>query len=200
MTTRAHYTTEEWAGVLQAPVNAGAYVITAEPSLIGTLRELAAVAKAVEHPMPPPAAETLVNVVVNLSEMLDAQGKRAFEQVARAIVQAESQVSPSDGVHDRRLHRRMRAQAGVQSVDAFVENVADGQWFDVLRHTDRLFEDVFHELKGLPGDLGFFSCALCLIGGGFFGLLRANQVLSSDVTLYARFTGLPGDSYHAREQ
>ena len=64
MTTRADYTVEEWTLLLQAPANAATYLITADMSVIGALKELKAMGKAVEQREVAPAAQELVNALV----------------------------------------------------------------------------------------------------------------------------------------
>lgn len=64
MTTKSDFTTEEWATLRQAPANAATYVITADPSILGTFQELRALSKALREPRVPPAAQELVGSLV----------------------------------------------------------------------------------------------------------------------------------------
>jgi hypothetical protein len=64
MTTKADYTTEEWDILLQAPPNAAMYVITADMSVMGALKEVKALSKALKKPSAPAAAQGLVDALV----------------------------------------------------------------------------------------------------------------------------------------
>ena len=65
MTTKADYTSKEWTTLLQAPANAATYVITADMSVMGALKEMKAMGKAVEQQSAPPAAQELVSALVS---------------------------------------------------------------------------------------------------------------------------------------
>jgi hypothetical protein len=74
MTTRVDYTTEEWAGLLRAPVMAGTYIVLADVSLTAIPRELKGLARAVRsQPVPPAAAELVGAVVADLTAGTDAE-------------------------------------------------------------------------------------------------------------------------------
>ena len=64
MTTKADYTTEEWNILLTAPPNAATYVITADLSVMGALKEMKALGKALKKPSAPAAAQGLVDALV----------------------------------------------------------------------------------------------------------------------------------------
>lgn len=64
MTTKADYTSEEWTTLLQAPVYAATYVITADMSVMGAFKELKALGKAIEKHSAPAAAQELVSALV----------------------------------------------------------------------------------------------------------------------------------------
>lgn len=64
MTTKSDYPSEEWTTLLQAPANAATYVITADMSVMGALKEMKALGKAVEKQSAPEAAQELVSSLV----------------------------------------------------------------------------------------------------------------------------------------
>lgn len=64
MTTKTDYTSEEWNILLQAPVNAATYVMTADMSVMGALKEMKALGKALKKPSAPAAAQELVDALV----------------------------------------------------------------------------------------------------------------------------------------
>ena len=47
MTTKADFTAEEWEQLLEAPMSAGMYIATADPSVFGSVKEAYAVAKSI---------------------------------------------------------------------------------------------------------------------------------------------------------
>ena len=64
MTTKEDYTSEEWNILLQAPPNAATYVITADMSVMGALKEMKALGIALKKPTAPAAAQELVDALV----------------------------------------------------------------------------------------------------------------------------------------
>jgi hypothetical protein len=69
MTTKSDFTTEEWNQLLQSPLQAGMYVIVADPSITGMFKEMKAMFKAVlEQPVPEAAAELVNSLVADLKE------------------------------------------------------------------------------------------------------------------------------------
>lgn len=65
MTTKTDFTPEEWTLLLQAITNSATYVMTADMSVMGALKEMKAMGKAVEELQAPPAAQELVDSVVS---------------------------------------------------------------------------------------------------------------------------------------
>jgi hypothetical protein len=64
MTTRTAFTSEEWTLLLLSLTNVTGYVITADMSVMGALKEMKAMGKAVEQQSAPPAAQELVSALV----------------------------------------------------------------------------------------------------------------------------------------
>ena len=64
MTTKKDYTTEEWNTLTMAPLNVSTYMITADMSAMGAMRELKALSKELKHPNPPETAQELVTSLV----------------------------------------------------------------------------------------------------------------------------------------
>jgi hypothetical protein len=65
MTTKTDFNNEEWTLLLQSLTNVTGYVITADMSVMGALKEMKAMRKAVEQQSAPPAAQELVNALVS---------------------------------------------------------------------------------------------------------------------------------------
>jgi hypothetical protein len=86
MTTKADFTNEEWTVLLQALPSAASYVITADLSVIGAMREARALAKALEEPSVPPAAQELADSV-----MADVVEKSANKEKVDAVEIKESE-------------------------------------------------------------------------------------------------------------
>jgi len=76
MTTKNDFTAEEWQLLTVAPVNAGSYIISADLSVMGAIREMKALGKALEEPTPPAAAQELVAALIADAE---AQAKNKEE-------------------------------------------------------------------------------------------------------------------------
>jgi len=64
MTTKSDYTEEEWAGLLQAPVMAGMYIMVADVSVTAMGKETAGMMKAIQAQQAPDDAKELVSAVV----------------------------------------------------------------------------------------------------------------------------------------
>jgi hypothetical protein len=64
MTTKENYTEEEWHLLLLAPINAATYIMTADMSVVGAVREMKALGKALNDPTPPESAQELINSLV----------------------------------------------------------------------------------------------------------------------------------------
>lgn len=69
MTTKKDYTTEEWNQLLESPLQAGYYVIYADPSITGMFKEMKALFKAVlEQAIPDGAQELVGSLVADIKE------------------------------------------------------------------------------------------------------------------------------------
>jgi len=65
MSTKTDFSDEEWTLLLLAITNAATYVITADMSVMGALKEMKAMGQAVEKQAAPPAAQELVDALVS---------------------------------------------------------------------------------------------------------------------------------------
>ena len=69
MTTKKDYTTEEWNQLLESPLQAGFYVIYADPSITGMFKERKDLFKAVlEQTIPEGAQELVGSLVADIKE------------------------------------------------------------------------------------------------------------------------------------
>jgi len=64
MTTKTDFTTDEWNLLLMAPVHAATYIMTADMSIMGALREMRALGWFITHPSPPGSAGELINALL----------------------------------------------------------------------------------------------------------------------------------------
>jgi hypothetical protein len=64
VTTKKDYTTEEWNQLLESPLQAGYYVIYADPSITGVFKEMKALYKAILEQTVPDGAKDLVGSLV----------------------------------------------------------------------------------------------------------------------------------------
>ncbi len=86
MTTKENYTTEEWNILIMAPPNAATYIITADMSVMGAMREMKALSKALKHPTPPEGAQELVTSLIT-----DIQAKTKNKESLEAPTSEEGQ-------------------------------------------------------------------------------------------------------------
>ena len=63
MTTEADYEAHEWQALIQAPLKAGLYLLTADPNVTGMLAEMRALDGALRQPAVEPAAAELVAAI-----------------------------------------------------------------------------------------------------------------------------------------
>jgi hypothetical protein len=61
MTTKHDFTTDEWNLLLEAPVHATSYIMTADMSILGAIREMRALDKFFTQASPPESAVELIN-------------------------------------------------------------------------------------------------------------------------------------------
>ena len=82
MTTKTDFNAEEWTLLLQSLTYVTGYVITADMSVMGALKEMKAMGKAVEQQSAPPAAQELVSSLVSdLKEKSDNKESVAAPEV-----------------------------------------------------------------------------------------------------------------------
>ena len=105
MTTKNDFAAEEWQLLTVAPVNAGSYIITADLSVMGAIREMKALGKALEEPTPPAAAQELVAALI-----ADAE--------AQAKNKEEKETAPAQEGEDVREPIRQALQQTVVLLDA----------------------------------------------------------------------------------
>lgn len=91
MTTKNDFSVEEWQLLTVAPVNAGSYIITADLSVMGAIREMKALGKALKDPTPPAAAQELVAELIADSE---AQAKNEEEKETAPAQEGEDVREP----------------------------------------------------------------------------------------------------------
>lgn len=65
MTTKANFTEQEWELLLLSPTHAATYVMTADMSVMGVMREMKALSTAMTKLQPPADAQELVSSVVS---------------------------------------------------------------------------------------------------------------------------------------
>ena len=84
MTTKSDFTPVEWATLRQAPPDAAAYIIVADPSILSTFVEIRLVNKALNVPSAPPAAEELVEALA-----ADLEAGEASDTGTQAVDESE---------------------------------------------------------------------------------------------------------------
>jgi hypothetical protein len=85
MTTKADFTPEEWALVLEAPPSAGIIVVTAQRG--GTLRETLAMAKAYGEARRLHGESELLDEIVSAKPEMDVKRYSAAEELERDLLQ-----------------------------------------------------------------------------------------------------------------
>jgi len=92
MTTKKDYTVEEWNTLTTAPLHVSTYIITADLSAMGAMRETKALSKELKHPNPPEAAQELVTSVV---AELPAKSKNKGSEKPAVIEEGEDPREPA---------------------------------------------------------------------------------------------------------
>ena len=92
MTTKKDYTTEEWDLLIKAPPAAATYIITADMSVMGAMREMKALGKALKKPNPPDSAKELVTSIV---ADIQAKTKNKEKMDAPTAVEGEDAREPT---------------------------------------------------------------------------------------------------------
>jgi len=89
MTTKADYTDEEWAGIVRAPVLAGAYIAVSDMSFFGMIGEMTALYKTMTEGDVPEAASGLIEAVVaEIEDSKDAKEKLKLPETKQSATQA----------------------------------------------------------------------------------------------------------------
>ena len=89
MTTKADYTEDEWAGLVRAPILAGAYVAVSDMSFFGMLGEMTALYKTMTEGDVPEAASGLIEAVVAaIEDSKDAKEKLKLPETKQSATQA----------------------------------------------------------------------------------------------------------------
>jgi hypothetical protein len=89
MTTKADYTEDEWAGLVRAPILAGAYVAVSDMSFFGMFGEMTALYKTMTEGDVPEAASGLIEAVVAaIEDSKDAKEKLKLPETKQSATQA----------------------------------------------------------------------------------------------------------------
>jgi hypothetical protein len=89
MTTKADYTEDEWAGLVRAPILAGAYVAVSDMSFFGMFGEMTALYKTMTEGDVPEAASGLIEAVVAaIEDSKDAKEKLKLPETKQGATQA----------------------------------------------------------------------------------------------------------------
>ena len=89
MTTKADYTEDEWAGLVRAPILAGAYVAASDMSFFGMIGEMSALYRTMTEGNAPEAASSLIHeVVVEIEDRKDAKEKLKLPETKQSATQA----------------------------------------------------------------------------------------------------------------
>ena len=89
MTTKADYTEDEWAGLVRAPILAGAYVAASDMSFFGMIGEMSALYKTMTEGNAPEAAASLIGeVVAEIEASKDAKDKLKLPETKSSATQA----------------------------------------------------------------------------------------------------------------
>lgn len=86
MTTKEDYSTEEWNLLIMAPPNVAMYIMTADMSIVGAMREMKALGQAINNQTSPETAQELVNSLVT-----DIQDKTSNKESLEATKTEEGQ-------------------------------------------------------------------------------------------------------------
>jgi len=89
MTTKADYTEDEWAGLVRAPILAGAFVAASDMSFFGMIGEMTALYKTMTEGDVPEAASGLIEAVVaEIEDSKDAKEKLKLPETKQSATQA----------------------------------------------------------------------------------------------------------------
>ncbi len=82
MTTKTDYTNEEWLEIMKTPIYAGFYVMFADPSFTGMIKEMKVMGEVIQQADPPGHAKDLVSDIAADFEQM-SQEKESFQQDQR---------------------------------------------------------------------------------------------------------------------
>jgi hypothetical protein len=89
MTTKADYTDDEWAGLVRAPILAGAYVAASDMSFFGMIGEMSALYRKMTDDAAPEAAASLIEgVVAEIEATKGAKDKLKLPETKSSATQA----------------------------------------------------------------------------------------------------------------
>jgi len=89
MTTKADYTEDEWAGLVRAPILAGAYVAASDMSFFGMIGEMSALYRTMTEGNAPAAASSLIDeIVAEIEDSKDAKEKLKLPETKQSATQA----------------------------------------------------------------------------------------------------------------
>jgi len=89
MTTKADYTDDEWAGLVRAPILAGAYVAASDMSFFGMIGEMSALYRKMTDDAAPEAAASLIEgVVAEIEATKGAKDKLKLPETKSSTTQA----------------------------------------------------------------------------------------------------------------
>lgn len=89
MTTKADYTEDEWAGLVRAPILAGAYLAASDMSFFGMIGEMTTLYKTMTEGDVPEAASGLIEeVVAEIEGSKDAKEKLKLPETKQSATQA----------------------------------------------------------------------------------------------------------------
>ena len=88
MTTKTDYTNEEWLEIMKTPIYAGFYVIFADPSFTGMLKEMKAMGEAIQKADPPGHVKDLVaDIAADYEQMTEEKESFAQDQIPKSADQ-----------------------------------------------------------------------------------------------------------------
>ena len=88
MTTKADYSNEEWLQVMKTPIYAGFYVMFADPSFTGMLKEMKAMGEVIQKADPPGHAKDLVaDIAADYEQMTEEKESFAQDQIPKSADQ-----------------------------------------------------------------------------------------------------------------
>ena len=88
MTSKSDYTNEEWLEIMKTPIYAGFYVMFADPSFTGMLKEMKAMGEAIQKADPPGHVKDLVaDIAADYEQMTEEKESFAQDQIPKSADQ-----------------------------------------------------------------------------------------------------------------